>query len=68
MIRANVGNGTSGLSKPWARADEMEAQRDARPSSKLYRRPCDRNRFTGSATANACRLKIQRATAKPIAA
>jgi len=34
MIRANLRNGTSGLNEPWARADEMEAQRDARPSPK----------------------------------
>jgi hypothetical protein len=48
----------------------MEAQRDARPSpdKPFYRRPCDRNRVTGSTTDDACRLKIQRATAKPIAA
>ena len=32
----------------------------------FYRSPCDRNRVTGSTTV--CRLKIQRATAKPIAA
>jgi len=69
MIRANVGNSTSGVSKLWARVDEMEAQRERTPKlEKIYRRPCDRNRLTGSTTANACRLKIQRATAKPIAA
>ena len=71
MIRANLGNRY--FRKPegsdWARADEMEAQRGARPSpvKPFYRRPCDRNRVTGSITA-ACRLKNQRATAKPIAA
>jgi len=52
----------------WARADEMEAQRERtpKPENSFYSRPCDRNRMTGSTTA--CRLKIQRATAKPIAA
>jgi len=50
-----------------ARADEMEAQRGARPTCpKLYRRPEARNRETGSATG--CRLNTQRATAKPRAA
>jgi len=46
----------------------MEAQRGARPGPEkpFYRRPWDRNRVTGSATG--CRLNIQRATAKPIAA
>jgi hypothetical protein len=70
-MRANLGNSYFREDrKQWARADEMEAQRGARPSPKkpFYRRPCDRNRVTGSTTDDACRLKIQRATAKPIAA
>jgi len=47
----------------------MEAQRVRTPKpgkSTLYKRPCERNRETGSAVV--WRLKIQRATAKPIAA
>ena len=42
----------------------------ARPSSlePVYNRPCERNRLTGSNTGTASRRKIQRATAKPIAA
>ena len=31
MIQANLGNSTSGLSKLWARVDEMEAQRERTP-------------------------------------
>jgi hypothetical protein len=38
----------------------------AQARKNFYSSPCDRNRVTGSTTA--CRLKIQRATAKPIAA
>jgi hypothetical protein len=34
----------------------------------IYKRPDDRNRETGSATGNAERRKIQRATANPTAA
>ncbi len=50
--------------------DEMEAQRVRAPRARqtLYRSPCERNRLTGSAIGIACRLNIQRATAKPIAA
>jgi hypothetical protein len=53
-----------------ARADEMEAQRVRAPKllQMPYRSPCDRKRETGSATGAACRRKIQRATANPIAA
>jgi len=48
----------------------MEAQRVRAPKlgQIAYKSPCDRNRVTGSTTGNACRRKIQRATAKPIAA
>jgi hypothetical protein len=68
MDEAPDGNGHFSKNEQWARADEMEAQRGARPSPEKpsYSSPCDRNRVTGSTTA--CRLKIQRATAKPIAA
>jgi hypothetical protein len=62
---------TIGTREQRARADEMEAQRGARPSlmnGQIYKRPFARNRVTGSATGTASRLKIQRATAKPIAA
>ena len=55
--------------KVQARADEMEAQRGARAQTlapTFYRRPEDRKRETGSATA--CRRNTQRATAKPRAA
>jgi len=48
----------------------MEAQRVRAPKLLLmsYNNPCDRKRETGSVTGEACRRKIQRATANPIAA
>jgi len=53
--------------KIWARADEVKAQRDARPvHSEGYNRPEDRKRATGSTTV--CLRKTQRATANPTAA
>src|SRR4051812_930296 len=68
----NLGNGTEGRSEQdqRARVNEMEAQRVRAPwVSSAYKRPCDRNLVTGSTTTGiACRLKNQRATAKPIAA
>ncbi len=72
MLRGNVGN--SYLRKEgrqWARVDEMVAQRVRAPKlgeKPVYNRPCERNRLTGSVMGIACRLKIHRATAKPIAA
>jgi len=70
MTRANRRTSTSARrEKKWACADEMEAQRDARPRpwpETFYKRPEDRKRETGSATG--CRLNTQRATAKPRAA
>jgi hypothetical protein len=69
VSRTNIAHHSSGQSKQWARADEMEAQRVRAPKptkTPSYRRPCDRNRVTGSATG--VRRKIQRATAKPMAA
>ena len=49
--------------------DEMEGATGARARAfEAYNRPCDRNRVTGSTTGIACRRKIQRATANPIAA
>ena len=47
MIRANLGNGTSGMSKRWACVDEMEAQRERTPTLEvvlqktLRPEPCD---------------------------
>lgn len=69
-IQAKLGSSISGGSKGRA-FDEMEAQRVRAPSpnrSTIYKSPCDRKRVTGSTTGTACRRKIQRATAKPIAA
>jgi hypothetical protein len=71
---ANFSAGTSAWRAKWsgknrARADEMEAQRGARPTlapKTFYRRPEERKRETGSATG--CRRNTQRATAKPNAA
>src|SRR5215467_5362601 len=65
----NVGNSTKGGSegRAWTK---WRRNGCARPtcSRTLYRRPCDRKRVTGSTTGTASRRKIQRATAKPIAA
>src|SRR5271157_5646216 len=68
IIRGNVGARTTGRKLTGAR-DEMEAQRARALARKnRYKRPWDRNLLTGSTTGSACRRKIQRATAKPIAA
>ena len=80
-IVANLGNSTSGGTtagqsyvergaERGRAVDEMEAQRVRAPRLNVpfYKSPCDRNRVTGSAIGIACRLNIQRATAKPIAA
>jgi hypothetical protein len=67
--QANFSTKTSEADEKEARADEMEAQRGARPNPKpqaFYRRPEDRKRETGSATGS--RRNTQRATAKPNAA
>jgi hypothetical protein len=70
VIRANLGNSyfredpeSNGRALTKWRRNGAHAQ--AR-QNRVYRRPCERNRVTGSITA--CRLKIQRATANPIAA
>ena len=47
MIRANLGNSTSGISQRWACVDEMEAQRERTPKLEvalqktLRPEPCD---------------------------
>ena len=71
MMWANLGNSTSGSEAgSHGRALTKWRRNGAHAQARItvYRRPCDRNRVTGSTTGIACRLKIQRATAKPIAA
>jgi len=68
MIRENVGNRY--FREEWSCGRALTkwgaTGRAPKPGKTAYRRPCDRSRLTGSTTA--WRLKIQRATAKPIAA
>ena len=68
---ANFSAGTSEQKERIGRARTKWRRNGARAQTfngQIYNRPFARNRVTGSTTGTASRLKIQRATAKPIAA